>query len=44
MFEQFTDGCTTSDDYLNKTYEIMTMFKKELEGLSYSDELVKLIR
>ena len=44
MYEQFTDGCQTQDDYLNKTYEVMTTFKEELEGLSYEDELAKLIR
>lgn len=44
MYEQFTDGCTTQDDYLSKTYEVMTTFKKELEGLSYADELKKLIK
>lgn len=44
MYEQFTDGCTTRDDYLNKTYEVMTTFKKELEGMSYADELHKLIK
>ena len=32
------------DDYLSKTYEVMTTFKKELEGISYEDELSKLIR
>lgn len=44
MFEQFTDGCQTQDDYISKTYEVMTTFKKELEGISYADELEKLIR
>ena len=44
MYEQFTDGCTTRDDYLTKTYEIMSTFKKEIEGISYEDELSKLIK
>ena len=44
MYEQFTDGCHTQDDYLDKTYEVMTTFKKELEGISYADELAKLIK
>lgn len=44
MYEQFTDGCQIQDDYLNKTYEVMTTFKKELEGISYADELSKLIK
>lgn len=44
MYEQYTDGCTTRDDYLNKTYEIITTFKKELEGISYEDELLKLLK
>ena len=44
MYEQFTDGCTTRDDYLMKTYEVITTFKKELEGFSYEDDLSKLIK
>lgn len=43
MYEQFTDGCTTRDDYLNKTYEVLQTFKNELDGISYEDELSKLI-
>jgi len=44
MYEHFTDGCTTMDDYLSKTYEVMTDFKKELEGTSYADELKKILK
>lgn len=44
LYEQFTDGCITRDDYLTKTYEVMTTFKKELDGISYEDELAKLIK
>ena len=44
MYEQFTDSCNTRDDYLMKTYEVMTDFKNELEGISYEDELAKLVK
>ena len=44
LFEQFTDGCVTRDDYMNKTYQIISSFKKEIEGISYENELKKLIR
>lgn len=44
MYEQFTDSCQTQDDYLNRTYEVMTTFKKEIEGISYADEISKLIK
>lgn len=44
LYEQFTDGCTTRDDYLTKTYEVMTTFKNEIDGISYEDELSKLIK
>ena len=44
MYAQFTDGCTTGDDYLNKTFEVLTTFMKEIEGISYADELAKLIK
>lgn len=44
MYEHFTDGCSTRDDYLNKVYEVVTTFKKEIEGYSYDEELAKLIK
>ena len=44
MYEQFTDGCSTRDDYLNKTYEVLKTFKEEIEAISYEDELAKLIK
>ena len=44
MYEQFTDGCQTQEDYLSRTYEVMNTFKNELEGISYADELSKLIK
>ena len=43
MYEQFTDGCSTRDDYMNKVYEVLTTFRQEIAGLSYEDELAKLI-
>ena len=44
MYEQFTDGCQTRDDYLNKSYEVLTTFKKEIEGVSYADEIAALLK
>lgn len=44
MYEEFTSGCSTRDDYLNKVYEIMTDFKNEIEGHSYEDDLAALLR
>lgn len=44
MFEKFTDGCTTREDYLNKTFEVLKTFKKEIEGISYEEEIRKLIK
>ena len=44
MYERFTDGCHTQDDYLTKTYEVMSTFKEELDGASYEDKLSKLIK
>ena len=44
MYEQFTDGCQTREDYLEKTFAVMTEFKAELDGVDYSDELAKLMK
>lgn len=43
MYEQFADGCSTRDDYMNKLYEVITTFRQEIAGLSYEEELAKLI-
>lgn len=44
LYETFTDGCTTRDDYMTKIYEVMSDFKNELEGRSYDEELKKLLQ
>ena len=44
MYEHFTDGCTTREDYLNKIYEVMSTFKKEIEGYSFEKEIKDLIK
>lgn len=44
MYEQFTDGCSTREDYLNKIFEVITTFKQEIEGYSYDDELAELVK
>lgn len=43
MYEEFTSGCSTRDDYLNKVFDIMTDFKNEIEGHSYEDDLAALL-
>lgn len=43
MYEQFTDGCSTREDYMNKVFEILTTFREEIAGIAYEDELAKLI-
>ncbi len=44
MYEQFTDGCTSREDYLEKIYDVVETFKKEIDGYSYEEELAKLMR
>lgn len=44
MYEKFTDGCMTREDYLERTFNVMTEFKSELDGIDYSAELAKLIK
>ena len=44
IYEKFTAGCVTRDDYLAKTFNVMTEFKAELDGINYSVELAKLMK
>ncbi len=37
MYEKFTDGCRTQEDYLDRTYEVINSFQKELDGISDED-------
>ena len=44
IYEKFTEGCMTRDDYLEKTFDIMTEFKNELDGIDYSSKLAELMK
>ena len=43
MYEKFTDGCRTPEEYLERTFEIITNFQDEINGVSFSDRIEKLI-
>lgn len=43
LYERYTDGCTTQDDYLNRIYELMCSFKDEISDISYEDKLARLM-
>ena len=44
MYEKFTSGCMNREDYLEKTFSIMTDFKQELDGIDYPAEIAKLLK
>lgn len=37
MYEKFTEGCHTPEDFLDRTYEIIAEFQKDLVGISQED-------
>jgi hypothetical protein len=43
LYEQFTDGATSREDYINKIYDITTHFKEEIEGIDYEGKLKQLV-
>lgn len=43
LYERYTEGCTTLDDYLTRIFDLMTTFKNDIEGVSYEEELAKLM-
>ena len=43
MYEKFTDGCRTPEEYLERTFEIITNFQDEINGISYSDRIKELL-
>lgn len=44
IYEKFIVGCMTRDDYLERTFDVMTEFQEELDGIDYSVELAKLMK
>lgn len=43
LYEQFTENCTTRDDYINRIYEVVNNFNEEIRGISYADRIGELI-
>ena len=43
LYEKFTDGCTTEEDYTERIYTLMRDFQEEIQGISYEDKLKELI-
>lgn len=43
LFEQFTEGCATQDDYINRIYEVVTEFKEEVDGIPYAERIGEVI-
>lgn len=43
LYEKYTDGCTTQEDYMERIYTLMRDFQEEIQGISYEDKLAQLI-
>jgi len=43
LFEQFTNGATSRDDYINKIYDVAAKFKEKMEETDYESKLKKLV-
>jgi len=44
LYEQFTNGATSRDDYINRIYDVTVKFKEEMEGIDYESKLKELVR
>jgi len=44
LYEKYTDGCTTPDDYMERIFTLMRDFQEEIQGISYEDKLAQLMR
>ena len=44
LYEQFTIGATSREDYINRIYDITVKFKEEMEGIDYERKLKELLR
>jgi len=43
LYEKFSEGCTTPDDYLERVFMLMKDFKDELQGIPYEEKLAQLM-
>ena len=43
LYEKYTDGCTTQEDYMERIYSLMSDFREEIQGISYDEKLRELI-
>lgn len=43
MFTMFTAGCTSKDDYIRTSYNVLSNFKDSLDGTSYEDKINRLL-
>jgi len=43
LYEKYTDGCTTQEDYMERIYSLMRDFQDEIQGISYEEKLRQLI-
>lgn len=43
MFKRFVDGCSSQDDYIRRTFEIVSKYYDDIQEVSYEDKINKLI-
>ena len=43
LYEKYTDGCTTEEDYMERIHSLMQDFQEEIQGITYEDKLKELI-
>lgn len=43
MFETFTSGCTSKDDYIQRAFSVVKDFKEQYDGVSYEEKTKKLL-
>lgn len=43
LYEQFTNGATSREDYINRIYDVTVIFKEEIEGIDYESKLKELV-
>jgi hypothetical protein len=44
LYEKYSDGCTTPDDYLERIFILMRDFQEEIQGITYEEKLEQLIK
>jgi len=44
LYEKYSDGCNTPEDYMERIFTLLQDFQEEIQGISYENKLAQLMK